>query len=179
LLEILTDLHLRRELSDPSAPPIDAVLAPLDRLVRDAKQPNAFRRLLLEILFEHGDPNRYLDLAIVLTSTEKTPAGRAQAFIDCTPFSQPSMLSVENRKKWLRRAFHLLEEIDDGVGGGYFLALAIGRLIGIESIRPGLSPFQSDSRLAEYQEAYGLSKRFFQEPVERARKWWDQNKEIY
>jgi hypothetical protein len=102
---------------------------------------------------------------------------RAETFRFSTPNVASSKLSSSNRTKYLTYAFHLLKDIDNGEGGGYFLALHIGQFLGVTPIRRGLAPFQSDFKLPEYHEAHGLSKRFFQEPVDRALKWWDENKE--
>jgi hypothetical protein len=165
---------------DPSMPPMQDILRRLERLVQDPKEPEepeAVRSYVLDLLFVHGDQNKYLDLAIRLTSTGDKPMRRAELFRSCTQACRPGKLSEENRRKFLCHGYRLLEEIDDGhSGSGYFLAVDLGLFIGIAPVRTGQSSFMPDSRLPEYQGPHGLTETFFQDTVNNARKWREENK---
>lgn len=178
--ELSVRLHFGRSLSDPSIPPIDSILSRLEVLATDAKQPNDFRRSLVTILFEHGDPNKYLASAIELTSAEDTPLRQAESFRFCTPTSNAGKLTAANRKKYLRHSYQLLEQIDDGRSGtGYFLAMHIGQFVGVPPVRDGQGAFAPDQRLPKYQGQHGLTESFFQDTVINARKWWSEHKNEY
>lgn len=178
--ELSSRLRFGRASSDPSLPSLDNILSRLDRLATDAKQPNDFRRRLIEILFQHGDPNKYLASAIELSSAEDTPLGQAEAFRFCTPTAQANKLTDVNRKRYVRHCYQLLEQIDNGrSGAGYFLAMHIGQFVGIPPVRAGQGSFAPDQRLAQYQDKHGLAKSFFQDTVVNARKWWSEHKHEY
>lgn len=178
--ELSVRLHFGRSLSDPSIPPIDSILSRLEVLAADAKQPNDFRRSLVKILFDHGDPNKYLASAIELSSAEGTPVAQSESFRLCTPTSNAGTLTAANRKKYLRHCYQLLEQIDDGrSGGGYFLALHIGQFVEVLSAREGQKIFVPDQQLPKYQGQHGLTESFFQDAVINARKWWSEHKHEY
>lgn len=179
-VQLRSRLHFGSQHPDPSMPRMQDVLGRLDRLVQDPKEPEepeAVRSYVLDMLLEHGDQNKYLDLAIRLTSSGDKPMRRAELFRSCTQSCKPGRMSEENRRKFLCHGYRLLEEIDDGhSGSGYFLALQLGIFIGIAPVRTGQPPFMPDSRLPEYQGPHGRTKSFFQDTVNNARKWWTENK---
>lgn len=178
--ELSSRLHFGRAFSDPSLPPIEKVLTRLDRLATDPKQPNDFRRRLVAILFEHGDPNKYLDLAIDLSSREKPTFRESEAFRFCTPTFQASKLTDANRKRYVRHCYKLLEKMDDGrSGSGYFLAMHIGEFLGISPVKSGQGSFAPDQRLPQYHGPHGLLENFFQDTIKNARAWWTKNKDQY
>lgn len=167
---------------EPLPPSIDEILRRLDRLAHDPKQPTAIRLRLIEILFEHGDPNKCLDLAIELASTQGTRLKRAETFRLCTPCRGSRKLSNENREKYLNHAYRLLEDVDDGHSGqGYFLALHIGQFVGLPPVRRGVQQaFEPDRRLNHYEGPDGFKREsFFQDTVKNARKWWNDHKDQY
>lgn len=178
LNELKAILHNGGDYAPKSLPPLGNILEKLDALVRDQSSPKYVRRQVLEILFEHGDPNKYLDLAISL-SDEGSATRQAQDFRFSTPVYQPSRFTAENRGKYLRHCYSLLERIDDGSGGGYFLASHIGTFLGIEPVPHGNGAFTPDPHLPQYQGAYGLKPSFFQETVENAKQWWKDHKAEY
>jgi hypothetical protein len=180
MAEISSRLHFGRAFADPSLPPLDGVLPRLDRLASDAKQANDFRRPLIAILFEHGDPNQYLELAIRVSSLEDTLLGQAEAFRFCTPTFESDRFTEANRKKYVRHCFELLEKTDDRrTGTGYFLAMHVGEFLGIPPVSAGQGSFAPDQGLPRYQGGNGLSESFFQDTVNNALKWWDENKIQY
>jgi hypothetical protein len=170
-------LHNGKYSADPTVPPLGNILRRLDRSVRDATMPNAIRRSIVAILFEHGDPNHYLDLAIELTSAEGAPGYQAEAFRNCTPMFQSAAFTDANRRRFVRHCYDLLDKIDDGrSGAGYFLAGHVGSFLSITPIREYAGPFAPDSHLPKYQ---NNRESFFQDTVANARKWWDENKANY
>lgn len=180
IMEVASSLHSERTSPDKSLPPLENILTRLDRLARDAKQPNDLRRSLVKILFEHGDPNQYLDLATELSATQTTPLQQSEAFRNCTPAGPSTKFTKANRKKYLRHCYELLEKFDDGrSGAGYFLAIHIGHFLGIPPVRELQGPFVPDQRLPIYQGPHGLSESFFQDTVNNARKWWNENQAQY
>ncbi len=180
LSAVSSQLHFGDVFSDPSQPSLDRVLTRLDRLAHDPRQPGDLRRRVVTILFEHGDPNNYLDLAIELSAAEATSSRQAESFRFCTPTRQSSKLTRENRKKYLKHSYQLLGKIDDGrSGSGYFLAMHIGEFVGIPPVRSGQGAFAPDQRLPQYQGPHGLTESFFQDTVINALKWWNDHKVEY
>ena len=172
-------------------PPLDKVLPRLEKIARNPKEPNGLRQTIFGILLEQGDPNHYLDDAIALCEEEleKTYGYSETAEVKQMRRSERfrfmvlhhvrggEKLTPENRAKCLRYGFQELKKIDDGrSGGGYFLAMDLGRLAGVEPMIPGGSPFCPDSRLPKYQGKHGLTESFFQEPVDNALKWWSEHR---
>ena len=147
IVELNSLLHFGRQFSDTSLS-WETILSRLDRFARDSEQPNYFREQIVKILFEHGDPNQYLDLAIELSSLETTPRGQADAFRLCTEYFQKSKFTEANRKKYVRHCFELLEKADDGKSGvGCSLAMQVGDFLGIPPIRATEGSFAPDSQL--------------------------------
>lgn len=181
LQEIASRLHYGKyDATYTNLPPVKTVLDRLDRLVRDESTPNHFRQNILAILFEHGDPNQYLDLTITISSSSSTDLQRSEAFRFCTPTLRREHLSAANQALYLRHAFTMLEKINDGKSGtGYFLAMHIGAFIGIKPVRAGQGAFAPDQRRRRYQKQGGLNERFFQETVDNALQWWKNNRHAY
>jgi hypothetical protein len=153
------------------------VLQRLECVVQNTRESDDLRRIIIDLLMRYDDQNKYLDLARELSSAGETPYRRAEFFGSCTRYCRPDKLSSENRRKYLRHAFFLLEQVDDGHSGhGYFLASQIGRFIDIPPAGKGGELFMPDSRLPEYQGPHGLREQFFQATVNNARKWWEENK---
>lgn len=176
--ELSALLHFGRQLSDISPSSLDTTLSHLDRFARDSKQPNFFRQQIVKILGEHGDPNLYLDLAIELSAAEDTPRKQANAFCLCTSGHQTAKFTEANRKKYVRHCFELLENVDDG--SGYFLAMQVGKDLGIPPVRPTEGSFAPDPQLAQYRDKNGnITENFFHDTVINARKWWEENKSQY
>src|ERR1039458_7776296 len=84
LSEIDSILSFEADDTDPSLPPLEDTLRHLDVLAKDAHETVPFRRELVTILYREGDPNRYLDLAIELSSRESVPVTELQQFVWCT-----------------------------------------------------------------------------------------------
>jgi hypothetical protein len=175
--EVSARLHFASMHHDPALPPLREILQRLDRVVQNPREYDSHRRVIIDILMEHGDQNKYLDLALDLFSTGDPPIHRSAIFGECARHCLASKLTPANRRKYLLHAFRLLEEIDDGHSGhGYGLASQIGRFIGIPPVRQGTGSFAPDQRLPEYQKPSGLNEKFFQDTVNNARKWWEENK---
>jgi hypothetical protein len=156
-------------------PPLGALLRRLEVLARDQKTPALLRQSMVGILWAHGDPDAYLDLAIALTSSEQTMSKRWAVFRECTPaYSyQQAKLSALARYKLLSYGFSLLNDLDDGKSGiGYGLALHLG-----DHVKTSFAP---DMRLPQYRDqSSNLSERYFQETVDNARRWWRENESRY
>jgi len=158
-------------------PTLQEVLQRLECFAQDAREPDDLRRVIIDLLVRNGDQNKYLDLALELSSAGDTPHRRAEFFQSCTRYCRQDKLSPENRRKYLRHAFRLLEQVDDGHSGhGYFLASQIGRFVGVPPVQEGQGSFAPDSRLPEYQGPQGLKEKLFQDTVNNACKWWEENK---
>lgn len=180
-VELDSRLHADSLYGDQSMPRKQDLLSRLERLVPDPvepEEPEAVQSYILALLFRHGDQNKYVDLALRVSSTVDKPMRRAELFRSCTQSCRAGKMSEENRRKFLCYGYRLLEEIDDGhSGSGYFLALHLGQFIGVAPVGTNNSPFMPDSRLPEYREPRGLKKKlFFQDTVNNARKWWEENK---
>jgi hypothetical protein len=145
----------------------------------DPKQPIELRRKVIEYLFRDGDNDKYLDLAIQIISSDSDIQRQAHNFGTCTHHCRLNTFSQENRRKYLRYAYELLERIDDGKQGGYFLAMSIGQFLGIQPINNHENPFSPDKNLPQYQGPHGLLVNYFQDTVKNARKWWDENRSRY
>jgi hypothetical protein len=159
--ELTTLLHFGRQFSDTTLS-WDTILPRLDRFARDLKQPNYFREKIVKVLFEHSDPNQYLDLAIELSSLENTPRSQADAFKLCTESFDKSKFSEANRKKYVKHCFELLEKADDGQNGiGVSLAMRVGEFLGIPPVRATEGSFAPDSQLKKYRDANGNIKQNF------------------
>lgn len=169
--ELKSRLHYGIEYGDKTLPPLHDITTRLGRFARDDTQPTHLRRRVVEILLEHGDPNEYLDLAIAL-SNEGDALRRSETFRFTTTMLQPERLTAQNRKRYLSHCVALLESIDDGrTGKGYFLAMHIGRFVGVKPVRPGQGAFAPDQRRQMYQADGGLNQAFFQDTVNNARRW--------
>lgn len=165
---------------DKSLPPLQDTISRLSAIALDPEEDVALRKALVPVLFEHGDPNEYLDLAIEITSGEKDSLAIAEAFRFATPVRYCERLTKENRAKYLNHAFKLLQRINDKKSGtGYFLASHIGSFVGVQPVRPGQGAFAPDQRLDEYQGKNGLTEAFFQKTVDNAMDWWTNNKGKY
>jgi len=165
---------------DKSPPSIESVLKHLENFAIAPHQSISLRRTIVGKLIEHGDPNRYLDLAIELCSVENSPSGRAEAFRFClrTPASR---LSEPNRKKVVRRLFQWLEAMDDGhSGSGVGAAETVGAFAGVPAEHGSDRPFVPDPKLPQYKKEDGnVDESFFQDTVRNARKWWEEHKAEY
>ena len=165
LREISSNLHFGvspygRTLSTTE---VNKTISRLDKYVFDESESIALRKSILPILFEHGDPNKYLNLAIEITNIETNPLVKVQSFWNVTPPYNTDKYTPENRNKYLKYAFDLLKQVDDGkTGKGYFLARHIGRFVGAENEFP---PKKNVSGNDSY----------FQETVNNALKWWGEN----
>jgi hypothetical protein len=180
--EIATRLHWGSYpvTNDESLPPIEDTVRRLSTIAQDQNENAELRRAVVPILYQYGDPNAYLDLAIELTSPETSPLAIAEAFRFATPVRNSDRLTPENVARYLNHAFQLLEDIDDKKSGtGYFLAMHIGAFVGVEPVSPGQGSFAPDQRLPEYQGEHGLKDSFFQATVDNAMKWWAENKNKY
>jgi len=164
LREISSNLHFGvspygRTLSPAE---VNKTISRLDKYIFDESESIELRKAILPIVFEHGDPNKYLDLAIKLTDTGTKPLSRAESFRFATPVYNTDKYTPENREKYLQHAFELLKQINDGKGTGYFLAMHIGRFIGVKN------EFTPDKNSSEH-------KSFFQTTVDNALKWREEN----
>jgi len=166
LREIASNLHFGvspygRTLSTTE---VNKTISRLDKYVFDESESIELRKSILPILFEHGDPNKYLNLAIEITNIETNPLVKVQLFWNVTPPYNTDKYTPENRNKYLKYAFDLLKQVDDGkTGKGYFLATHIGRFVGVKNkFKPDKNPSECDS--------------FFQKTVDNALKWWAVNK---
>jgi hypothetical protein len=156
---------------DSSMPPMEEMLARLERRAFDQKEPNDFRQWVLAVVIQYGDPNRCLDLAIQLVSAQESPLDQMETFRFCTPLDRSGQLSAENRKKFLRFGFQLLERGNNGhSGNGYHLASHLGRVLQDSQIlpkqplRPGTSAFEPV--IGPHRTDY------FQDTVDNALGWW-------
>ncbi|MFN0075340.1 MAG: hypothetical protein ACKVY0_02585 [Prosthecobacter sp.] len=180
--EIATRLHWGSypATNDGSLPPMEDTIRRLSAIAQDQHEDAALRRAIVPILYQYGDPNAYLDLAIELTSAETSPLAIGETFRFATPVRNSDRLTPANRAKYLNHVFQLLEKIDDKRSGtGYFLAMHIGAFVGVKPVRPGQGSFAPDQRLPEYQGEHGLTEFFFQTTVDNAIKWWAENKNKY
>jgi hypothetical protein len=166
---------------DGSLPPMEETIRRLRVIALDkAEKDFELRREIVRVIYQHGDPNEVLDLAIELSSREGDPHRVAAAFQAAMPVEGAKRLTKENRAKYLSHGFLLLGRIDDGKSGtGYFLAGHLGSVIGIEPVRQGQSPFAPDQRLPEYQGKHGLGEAFFQKTVDEAMAWWEKHRGEY
>lgn len=165
---------------DKRLPPVKDSISRLRVIAFNQGEGTSLRQAIVPILYEHGDPNDYLDLAIGLTSKEKSPLAVAESFRFATPVRNSERLTTENRAKYLNHAFQLLESIDDKKSGaGYFLAMHIGGFVGVQPVRTGQGPFAPDQTLEEYQGEYGLTDSFFQKTVDNAMDWWQKHRNEY
>jgi hypothetical protein len=90
--------------------------------------------------------------------------GRSEFFRMATLQINLAQLRDKNMSRILHYAMHLLEKIDDGSGVGYFLAMHIGHVAGVDPVVEGGSPFQPDHKLIKYRKGlHGLNRAFFQE----------------
>jgi hypothetical protein len=151
----------------------------LERIASGKSEPAEIRVYAATILVQKADPNAYLQVLIESCEQIKDPLVRSERFRDAT-VRLSGKLSDANTKAFLNYGFKLLTLIDNGKSGkGYFLAMDLGRFIGIKPVREGASPFMPDQRLPEYQGDHGLKDSFFQETVNNARKWWRENENRY
>ncbi len=177
---VKTCLHSGKYDAYSSLPPVTNVIDRLDKLAWDESLPADLRQNIIAVLFEHADPNRYIDLAMDFAESEPTENKRMQVFQYCTPPYQREKLTGNNRSRILRYAFSKLNNIDDGkTGKGYSLAPYIGYFAGVKPIREGQGEFAPDQRLPQYQGEHGLTRSFFQETVNNARAWWKTNQHLY
>lgn len=180
--EIATRLRWGRKPVDQSLPPLKETVRRLSEIAKDKREGNFLRRMIVPILYEHGDPNKYLDLALELTSKEKSPLAIAEAFRFATPSRNSTKLTAENRAKYLNYGFSLLEEVNDKKSGhGYFIAMHLGAVAGVKPIIKGESPFKPNQKLARYDQSKGgsMAPFYFQDTVDNALNWWSQNKHKY
>lgn len=182
LNEIATRLHWGSYpvTKDGSLPPNSDTIRRLRAIAFNRQEQTELREAIVPILFEHGDPNDYLELAIELASLKSDPLAIAASFRFATPVRISDRLTKENRARYLNYAFRLLESIDNRKSGtGYFLAVHIERFVGVLPVRPGQGSFAPDQTLDEYQGENGLTASFFQKTVDNASEWWMKNKSKY
>ncbi|MEK7952820.1 hypothetical protein [Luteolibacter soli] len=176
LAELHTRIYWGNQHGDKSLPPMEETLARLSAIALNKAEGTELRLALVPILYEYGDPNEYLDLAIELSSLEKKPHRMAEAFRLATPVTSADRLTKANRAKFLNHAFELLRRIDDKKSGtGYFLAGHIGNFVGVSPVRDGQGAFSPDQTLPEYRVDHGLTESFFQKSVDNAMEWWMNN----
>ena len=167
---------------DKSLPPVESVMTRLNEIANDETESYFLRSMILPVLFKHDDPNLYLDLAIKLADRKPFPGDRAQAFCFSMPVVQWEKFSEANKIEYLEYTYPLLKEINDGkTVSGYFLALHIGAILGVEPVDSlhGQGSFAPDQRLPQYQGKNGLSDSFFQATVDNALAWWKENRRLY
>lgn len=148
-----------------SSAEVNKTINHLNRFAFDESESIELRKAVLPILFEHGDPNKYLDLAIKITDIETNPLVKVQLFRHTAPTYNNDKYTPENRNKYLKYAFDLLKQVNDGkTGKGYFLARHLGRFVGIKN---EFTPNENPSEC----------KAFFQTTVDNALKWWEENQQ--
>ncbi|MSU57192.1 MAG: hypothetical protein EXS35_03245 [Pedosphaera sp.] len=151
----------------------------LERIASGKSEPAEIRVHAATILVQKADPNAYLQVLIESCEQIKDPLVRSERFRDAT-VRLSGKLSDANTKLFLNYGFKLLTSIDNGESGkGYFLAMDLGRFIGIKPIREGASPFMPDQHLPEYKDEHGLNVSFFQTTVNNAMKWWREHQKSY
>ena len=142
----------------------------------EAEKDLSLRQEIVQVIYQYGDPNGVLDLAIGLASRETDPFRAAEAFQSMTPADGAMQLTKENRAKFLSHGFLLLGRIDDGKSGrGESMAGHLGYVIGIKPVREGQSPFAPDRMLPEYGGGRGLTEAYFQKSVDEAMAWWEKH----
>ena len=99
--EIATRLHWGSYLvtNDDSLPPIEDTIRRFSIIAQDQHENVALRRAIVPILYQYGDPNVYLDLAMELTSAETSRLAIAEAFRFATPVRNSDRLTAENRTR--------------------------------------------------------------------------------
>jgi hypothetical protein len=140
------------------------------------------RREIVATIFENGDPNEVLDLAVELSLREGNPHAMTGAFLTAAPIEGTKRLTKEKRGKYLSHGFLLLGRIDDGKsepGSGGYLAEHLGKVIGIEPLSEGQGPFGPDLTLPEYKGMQGFSMAYRQKSVEAAMAWWEEHRGEY
>jgi len=163
---------------DASLPPFSEVQPRLEKIAQNRNEPVDLRKAIIGILLEEGDPNSYLENALALCEAESDPLPRSEMFrYIILRHVRGDKLTVENRAKSLQYGFVLLEKVDDGHSGrGYFLAINLGHLAGVEPMIRGDQPFRPDLHLQQYKGPHGLTEAYFQETVDNARKWWREHR---
>lgn len=157
----------------------DESLRILDQIARDREQPAEIAVEAGTLLIQKADANTYLPLLIENCDRVRGPLPRSEKFRFATEMVSPR-LSPENKKLLVRYGFALLGLIDDRKTGlGYGLAIDLGRALGIKPIRDVQSPFQPDQRLTQYQGEFRPDDSFFQDTVNNAMAWWQENKGEY
>jgi hypothetical protein len=174
---VSTRLQSATETRRTLVPPVPEVLQRLDRFVQDARESDEIRRVIIDALLQNGDQNKYLDLALELSSAGETPQRQSEYFEFCTRACRPGKLSPDNRRKYLRYACRLLEKIDDGHSGrGSLLASLIAHFIGLLPIRNEYGRAVPDPLLQAYWGLGRLEKNSRRNTVNEVRRWWDANK---
>ena len=165
---------------DPKLLPLDKAVDRLEQAANDPTQAYMVREKVIQQLLRDGDQNKYLDLAITFASDEAKPIKRSEAFRYVTQACKLSKLSETNQKKYLQYVYDLLDQINDGQGNGYFLAMDIGSCIDIKPGKHSMRPFTPDPKLPQYHDELGnLGKNYFQDTVNNALDWWNEHKGQY
>jgi hypothetical protein len=163
-------------------PPLDELHSRLERIARDEKQPVKFRRHVLRVIFVRAQLDAYLDLTAQLAASEPTAMEKAVAFFDMTAQAERSRFSEEAGKRYVRLCFEYLKPVDDHRNGdGYHFATKIGRFVGIREVDDSHGPFGPKRSLPKYQGADKdpMTNGYFQDTVDNAMKWWEENKSKY
>ena len=148
----------------------------LDKLAR-TDTSHTIRASIVSMLAAHVEPDPLLDLALEIARTEKAPLQQGELLRRTEILAAMPRMTPAVRGRCLKEAFALLRRVDDGKGAGYFLALDIGRGLGIEPVSPGAGPFSPDPRSPAHQHPHGLAPSYFQDTVKNALAWYDKHKD--
>jgi hypothetical protein len=175
--DVFVCLGTARPSADPAMPPLEMILKRLERPAFDPKEPAELRSHIVRILYKHGDPNRYLDLALQLSSEGQTLDEQVNLLVYSACLNQSEKLTPENRIKYVRRCGYLLERTGfENLGLGWVMASQFGEFLGIAPERPGLGSFVPDYNLPIYKNG---DRQWNDDTVKNAREWWAKHKAEY
>lgn len=157
------------ELLRVDAEPTRALLVRLEKVATVDATPG-MRADALKLVLRHVPPDRLQELAWAIVGAAKTPAAQADLLSRTRLLAELPRLSPVGRRFCLQKAFQLLRAIDDGKGAGYFLALELGRGLGVPTADTRSEPFQP-ARDATAVLTGGLAPSFFQDTVRNALQW--------
>ena len=165
---------------DPSMPDYREVTARLGKIASDSTADLELRYQLLPVLFQHDDPNDWLDTAMKFSVSETEAVMKGEKLQRMAPSRYSGKLTAANRAKYLTLAFALLEAMDDGHSGtGYGLAEDIGQVIAIPQGWTGQGIFRPAVDRPEFHKDGSLTEVFFQFPADNALSWWRQHRKEY
>jgi len=175
--DVFVCLGATRRSPDPAMPPLEMILKRLERPAFDSKEPADLRAHIVRILYKHGDPNRYLDLALQISSTGQTLDEQVSLLVYSACLNQSQRLSTENRAKYVQRCGALLERTGfEDTALAWVMASQFGDFLGIPPERPGLGAFVPDYNKPEYKNG---AKRWDEDTIKNARAWWAKHKLEY